>query len=235
MLLRGVPGWPGTEEGTVVRPTPYPPAPPRRGGHLVALLNGPGAPPHWRRYFAWILSSPMLPGGPGELSGVPGVAEVDGELLEDGDRVRLDGEAGVLELPEVVEVPVVTVFLQRRDGRVLLLRRSDRVGSFRGRWAAVSGHIEGAIPRAQALQEVVEETGLRSSEVQLLSEGPMVYARDGGRIYAVHPFRFHAVRSEVTLDWEHTEAEWVDPTEILRREVVPRLYRAWSAVRPTGH
>lgn len=163
------------------------------------------------------------------------MAEVDGELLEDGDRVRLDGEAGVLELPEVVEVPVVTVFLQRRDGRVLLLRRSDRVGSFRGRWAAVSGHLEGALPRAQALQEVVEETGLRNSDVQLLSEGPMVYARDGGRIYAVHPFRFHAVRSEVTLDWEHTEAEWVDPTEILRREVVPRLYRAWSAVRPTGH
>ncbi|ELK44964.1 translation initiation factor aIF-2B subunit alpha, partial [Haloferax sp. BAB-2207] len=37
---------------------------------------------------------------------------------------------------------VVTVFL-RHDGRVLLTRRSDAVGTYQGRWAGVSGYVEG--------------------------------------------------------------------------------------------
>ncbi|MFB6095104.1 MAG: NUDIX domain-containing protein, partial [Halodesulfurarchaeum sp.] len=53
--------------------------------------------------------------------------------------------------------PVVTVFL-RNEGAVLLLRRSEEVGSYPGAWGAVAGHAEGD-PESQALAEVEEETG----------------------------------------------------------------------------
>ena len=56
------------------------------------------------------------------------------------------------------EIAVVTCFLTHR-GRILLLKRSDRVGSYRGRWAGVSGYME-TEPDAQALVEIFEETGL---------------------------------------------------------------------------
>ena len=60
----------------------------------------------------------------------------------------------------LVDTPVVTCFLRHR-GEVLLLRRSAKVGSYRGRWGAVAGHVEGNDPDGSALREIAEETGLR--------------------------------------------------------------------------
>ena len=50
---------------------------------------------------------------------------------------------------------VVTAFL-RRDDKLLLLRRSAAVGSYRGRWSAVSGYLEDPTPQAQARRETLE-------------------------------------------------------------------------------
>jgi len=47
------------------------------------------------------------------------------------------------------EAKVVTCFLLRRAAagdEVLLLRRSQKVGTYRGRWAGVSGYLEEAAP-----------------------------------------------------------------------------------------
>lgn len=37
---------------------------------------------------------------------------------------------------------VVTAFVRRADGRVLVVRRSDRVGTYQGLWGGVSGGVE---------------------------------------------------------------------------------------------
>ncbi|HEV2230819.1 MAG TPA: NUDIX domain-containing protein, partial [Thermoplasmata archaeon] len=129
-------------------------------------------------------------------------------------------------------VPVVTSFLERPDGRILLLRRSEKVRTFRGRWAAVSGYMEASPPETQARQEIREEVGFADAEVERVATAPPVYARDGPRMFVVHPFRFRVRRSDVRLDWEHTESEWVEPGEILRRPTVPKLDRVWAAVAP---
>jgi ADP-ribose pyrophosphatase YjhB (NUDIX family) len=163
---------------------------------------------------------------------VPVVADIDRDLLLEGEDVVVDGDHGTLRLPAVTDVPVVTAFLERPDGKVLLLQRSSRVGSFQGRWAGVSGFLEDPTPLAQAVREVGEETGLEPTELELARAGRSIYARDGGRLYVVHPFRFRVLRSDVRLDWEHTTAEWVEPSEIRTRPTVPKLDRAWEAVRP---
>ena len=56
---------------------------------------------------------------------------------------------------------VVTVFL-RNGGAVLLLRRSDEVGSYRGRWGAVAGHAEGG-PDGRFLCAVGVQSPMASS------------------------------------------------------------------------
>lgn len=161
---------------------------------------------------------------------VAAVGGVDRDLVLEGESVEVDGSQGTFRIEGVAEVPVVTAFLQRADGRVLLLRRSARVGSFRGRWAGVSGYLEEPTPLDQAHREVLEETGIASSRLALLREGATVLARDGARIFVVHPFLFRVEPAEVRLDWEHTESEWVDPGEIALRETVPKLDRAWHEV-----
>lgn len=144
--------------------------------------------------------------------------------------MTVDGTVGEVRIEGVVERPVVTAFLETADREILLLRRSERVGSFPGRWAAVSGYLEDPTPLEQALREIREETGLHGPAVTLLRQGAVVAAREGTVVYLVHPFLFRAQRRHVRLDWEHTEAEWVDPAEILRRSTVPKLAQAWESV-----
>ena len=58
---------------------------------------------------------------------------------------------------------VVTSFLLRRSpagsDELFLVRRSNRVGTYHGRWAGVSGFVE-APPDEQAYVELAEETHL---------------------------------------------------------------------------
>jgi len=160
----------------------------------------------------------------------PTVGQLDSDLFREGDRVRVDGALGVVDLDGVEAVSVVTAFLERPDGRILLLRRSEAVGTFRGRWAGVSGFLEDANPEAQAVREIWEETGIPAESLDVVIPGPLVYARDRERVFVVHPFRVRVTDARYRLDWEHSEAEWVDPSEILRRPTVPKLDRVWAAV-----
>jgi len=155
------------------------------------------------------------------LGGLPMVDDVDVRGILTGDRIVLDADAGEVVLPDVEAKPVVSVFLRNR-GRVLLVRRSERVGSFQGRWSAVSGYLEGGEdPRERAVQEVREETGMKA--VTFRAEGRAVVARHGSTAYVVHPFLFDAPRRDVRLDWENVEHRWISPDEIDAFDTVPRL------------
>ena len=67
-------------------------------------------------------------------------------------------------MPNVKFKKVVTSFIRHR-GKILVLRRSEKVGTYKGKWAGVSGYLEDPTPLAQALREINEETGLTGSEV----------------------------------------------------------------------
>jgi len=132
------------------------------------------------------------------------------------------------------ETHVVTVFL-RNEGAVLLLRRSDAVGSYSGHWGAVAGHAEGD-PDAAAREEIREETGIDpDAETALVRRGdPFAVADpDLGRRWVVHAFLFDSATRSVDPNEETDQFEWVAPTAILHRETVPDLWRSYDRVRPT--
>jgi 8-oxo-dGTP diphosphatase len=119
---------------------------------------------------------------------------------------------------------VVTCFLES-DGEILILRRSEKVGSYQGKWAGVSGYIEGT-PDEQALIEIEEEAGLRGEDITLIRRGEPLTAEDEelGIRWLVHPYLFHINdRNKVRLDWEHKEAKWIKPEEIGNYRTVPML------------
>lgn len=130
---------------------------------------------------------------------------------------------------------VVTCFLEH-NGQIMILRRSERVGTYRGKWAGVSGYIEpGITPSQQAWTEIKEEAGLDAGDVTLVQEGLPLEVVDSeiGKKWIVHPFRFQVLRPEkIKIDWEHTEAKWIDPEEIGQHETVPKLLEAWQRVAP---
>jgi ribose 1,5-bisphosphate isomerase len=137
--------------------------------------------------------------------------------------------------------PVVTCFLRHRDD-VCLLRRSDAVGSYPGRWGAVAGHVArdgrdrtdpDRDPPAAARAEVAEETGLLDACTLVRAGGPFVVEEPAHGPWRVHPFLFDCDRRDATTNEETTRTDWVRPTEILRRETVPDLWGSYDRVRPT--
>jgi len=162
------------------------------------------------------------------ISDVPMVDRIPVDLLRTGDRVAVDADAGVAEAPGLVEKHVVTAFLER-EGRVLVVRRSEKVGSFRGKWSAISGYLEGPDPEAHVLREIEEETGI--TDVTTLAVGSIVQGREGNTVFTIHPFRFSAPRGEVRLDWENVEYRWIAPDELTSLDAVPKLGAAYRATQ----
>jgi len=123
---------------------------------------------------------------------------------------------------------VVTVFL-RYMGRILVLKRSRDVGTYRGRWAGVSGYIEkGETPLEAAEREIREETGI--SKALLVREGHPLSINDEDRRWVIHPFLFDVSTDKLTLDWEHEGCRWIEPGEVKNLNTVPGLYDALTEV-----
>ncbi len=119
---------------------------------------------------------------------------------------------------------VVTAFLEH-DGKFLIVRRSQKVGTYQGRWSGISGYLEHE-PLQQALIEIREETGIAEDDVELVKQAePLeVLDRDQDRRWLVHPFLFHVKRPDtIRLDWENLELRWIMPADIDNYATVPAL------------
>ncbi len=135
-------------------------------------------------------------------------------------------------MADAPDTHVVTCFL-RHHGEVLLLRRSEDVGSYPGQWGAVAGHAEGD-PERTAHMEIEEETGLGDAVTLVRAGTPFPVDDEAlGMRWAVHPFLFDCAHRDVALNWESQTAEWAMPTEVLRRDTVPQLWTSYERVAPT--
>ena len=131
------------------------------------------------------------------------------------------------------EKHVVTCFIES-DREILLLQRSQQVGSYQGKWAGVSGYVE-TTPDEQALTEIREETSLQSTHLELLKKGEPLSVEDEGLgvRWVVHPYLFHVKdRRKIRTDWEHTEAKWIAPNDIGKLPTVPHLKETLDSVYP---
>ena len=129
---------------------------------------------------------------------------------------------------------IVTAFIEYR-GKILLLRRSQKVKTMKGKWAGVSGYIEKSEePVRRAITEIKEETGFTDENIKFLEEGKPLEAADNMRpnniTWVVHPFYFRSNTDDVQLDWEHDAYKWIHPSELEKFDTVPRLKEAFDRV-----
>jgi 8-oxo-dGTP pyrophosphatase MutT (NUDIX family) len=119
---------------------------------------------------------------------------------------------------------IVTSFLVK-DGKILLLKRSNKVGTFRGKWAGVSGFIEDENSLEAALREIKEETGVDSKFLELLKIGIPFDIHDSvnDTIWSINPFLFLFKGDEIKIDWEHDTFEWIYPNEMDNYDTVTNL------------
>ena len=124
---------------------------------------------------------------------------------------------------------IATSILVNDEGKVLILKRSDKVRTYKGMWGGIAGYVEkGEEPFDTAIKEIREEVGLEQEDVEFvkaLEPFEFVDFIDGLRYdWNIYTFLFKTEKKDkVHIDWEHTEYRWVDPQKLGDFDTVPHL------------
>ena len=112
---------------------------------------------------------------------------------------------------------------------ILILKRSDKVRTYRGYWGGIAGYVEeGEEPLDTAFKEIREETGLKDDNVELVKTVDPIeftdFYEEEKYEWKVYPFLFR-IRKEgkIKIDWEHISYKWIKPSDIDKFQSVPRL------------
>ena len=105
---------------------------------------------------------------------------------------------------------VATSILVNNEGKILILKRSDKVSTYRGLWAVITGYIEeNEKPFETAIKEIREETGIDEEDIRLIKRlDPVEFidTYDGikydWKIF-IFLFKFEK-KDKVHIDWEHS-------------------------------
>tara|TARA_B100001765_G_scaffold201392_1_gene154674 strand:+ start:650 stop:1054 length:405 start_codon:yes stop_codon:yes gene_type:complete len=126
---------------------------------------------------------------------------------------------------------IVTSFV-KNDEKILLLKRSNEVKTMRGLWAGISGIIEkNEMPLSRAKIEIFEEVGIKEKQLELLKEIKAIKISSPqykNHEWNIFPFLFNAKNTEIKLNWENSEFQWIKPTDIVNYKTVPDLDKILS-------
>ena len=126
-------------------------------------------------------------------------------------------------------MPKVVTCLLMKDSKLLILKRSDRVSTYKGLWGGVAGYVEEhEEPYETALKEIKEEVGIDKKDVSLVRKcDPFTFTDyNEGKKYewTIYPFLFKIEKkNKIKIDWEHSKYKWISPLEIGRYDTVPHL------------
>lgn len=134
-----------------------------------------------------------------------------------------DGRINYLDSREAV---VITVFVKYKD-EMLILKRSNKVHTYKGFWNTVAGYYDEFKPlKKKALEELFEETTITKKYIKYVKPGKMFRMHDKkiNRIWHVNPVLVVLKKKpKIKIDFEHTEYRWIKPSEIKNYKVVPNL------------
>lgn len=121
---------------------------------------------------------------------------------------------------------VITVFVKYKN-EILLLKRSQKVDAYQGKWNSVSGYFDEVLPvREKILEEIEEELGIGENNILLIRLGRFYHFTDNDevRTWIIFPTLVELKnKPKIKLDWEHTEYKWIKFEEMRNFDTVPNL------------
>ncbi|HBG81485.1 TPA: hypothetical protein DDW69_01450 [candidate division CPR2 bacterium] len=125
--------------------------------------------------------------------------------------------------------PVINALVKYRD-EILILKRSDKVANYKGKWNSIGGFLDEAKPLKQkVLEEVNEELGITEDEIEeaRLFESYVFYDESIDKTWISFPALIELkVKPEIKLDQEHTDYKWIKPEDLKKYEFIPGLDEA---------
>lgn len=119
--------------------------------------------------------------------------------------------------------PVIKIIVKYKD-KILILKRSDKVRTYKGKWNTVAGYLDELKSiRKKVLEELYEETGISEENILHIKIGNSYnfFDNDIKKTWLVHPvFVELKHKPEIKLDWEHTQCKWIKPEELNNYDIV---------------
>ena len=112
------------------------------------------------------------------------------------------------------------------NSEILILRRSLFTKSMQNKWAGISGYLEpGEDLLSRALLEIYEETKIHRHHLilnRILDQISVQIRNDN--ILLIQPFYFLTSTRKVILNWEHSEYQWINSSDMEKYGFVPKFY-----------
>lgn len=122
--------------------------------------------------------------------------------------------------------PVITIFVKYKN-KILLLKRSDKVNAYAGKWNSVSGYLDEVKPvQEKVLEELSEELGIQQDIILSIHFGKFwkLYDKKINKTWLIYPVLAELnKRPQIKLDWEHTDYKWTKPEDLTKFDIVTKL------------
>ncbi len=142
-------------------------------------------------------------------------------------------EDGRIDYSKSNIAPVLICFVKFQD-RILLLKRSMEVNTYQGQWNSVAGYLDEFKPlKEKVLIELDEELGLKKDTIQILKFGEPFEFFDSNirKNWIIFPAIARLKnKPKIRLDREHSEFQWIRPSDLDQFDIVPNLKKSLNRV-----
>lgn len=158
------------------------------------------------------------------------------EIIQSYAKKLPQFEDGRINYSSSSKAPVLTVFVVFKN-RLLLLKRSNQVSTYQGKWNTVAGYLDDyhQTLNEKIHEELREETGIMPTNIQEYIFGSRYQFTDTNakKTWIVFPAKvILSKKPSIQLDWEHTDFQWIAPEDITNFDTVPNLKKSLFAVLP---
>lgn len=113
--------------------------------------------------------------------------------------------------------------IRRKDGKILVVKRSEKDDHLPEVWETVGGGMDGEeLPQTALEREIREETGLAVTIGEPFNV--FTFRKQTGEFKVGITFLCDTENDTVTLSDEHSEYRWIDPEEFAALDSVPSLH-----------
>lgn len=138
-------------------------------------------------------------------------------------KQKFQPKPGQVDFTNVRWAPVVNCVLKCK-GKLLVVRRSEKLNFYPGYWNGISGFLDDQRSlEEKVLDEVIAETGIKKKHIKKIRLGEIFDQEEPEykKTWIVHPVLVEVETNEVKLDWEAEKHRWCDHSEIKTLKLLP--------------
>lgn len=114
------------------------------------------------------------------------------------------------------------------NGKVLLVKRSDKVGFYPNYWNGISGFLDDdRTLKEKVIEELEKEIGIGLDQIESMQFGEIFHepSLDYKKTWIVHPVLVELKTGKIKTNWEADEYKWVYLDKIDEYEILPGFKR----------